>query len=172
MVCVLCIFGLFLRISQGSPLFELEMHIPFYALRTGERRSDDRNIRGEASQLPLDEKGNPPTTDTKEYYYEGVASVGVVGIDEWVWTGYCCIDTYFGKEEDWSKYPDSSPGGKAATDGPSGGTILQGLPAWNPRQYFLWVLSRRMIQATTEWSALIATFAERLDIYVSSAILG
>jgi hypothetical protein len=146
------------------------MHIPFHALRNGDRKPDDRHIRGtrlrEASKLPLDAHGNPSTSETEEYYYEAVASLGVIGIDEWVWTGYFCIDTYFGGEN-WSKYAPSSPQEKGGNDGPSGAYIWQALPQWNPREYFLAVLYRRMIQATTEWSALITTFAERLKIYVS-----
>jgi hypothetical protein len=151
------------------------MHIPFHALRSSVRRRDDRHIRGtrlrEALKLPLDENGSPSTKETEEYYYEAVASVCVVGIDEWVWSGYCCVDTYFG-EEDWGKYPDSSPDEKGGMDGPSGGWVWQVRPYWNPREYFLAVLHRRMIQATAEWSALITTFAERLDIYVSQSIIG
>jgi hypothetical protein len=148
------------------------MHIPFLALRTGKRRPDGRHIGGkqlrESMKLPLDKHGNPPTDLTEEYYYEAVASASIIGIDEWVWTGYCCIDTYFG-EEAWN-YPDSPK--DEETDGPSGGSILQKRPVWNPRQYFLVVLQQRVIQATTEWNALIMTFAERLKIYVSNRLLG
>ena len=150
------------------------MHIPFYALRKGKRKPDDRNILGtslrEVFQLPLDEYCNPSNQETEEYYYEAVASIGVIGIDEWVWTGYCCIDTYFG-EENWREYLNSSPGEKDGNDGPSGGWIWQMRPLWNPREYFLVILHRRMIQATTEWTALITTFVGRLDVYVSESMI-
>jgi hypothetical protein len=114
-------------------------------------------------QLPLKKDGKPMDTRTKEWYYEAVCSIGVIGIDEWVWTAYCCMDTFFGEEE-WSQYVTSSPEGR---DGPSGKTHM--FPIWNPREYFLAVIHRRMIQATTEWSSLVFIFVERLNIYVSSS---
>jgi hypothetical protein len=144
------------------------MHITFCALRDGERKPDV-NTRGtrlrEVSKLPLDEYGYPSKDDTEEYFYEATTSICVIGVDEWVWSVYCCVDTYFG-EENWTEYLNTSPGVKDETDAPSGGWIRQINPYWNPREYFLIVLHRRMIQATTEWSVLITNFAERLDIYV------
>jgi hypothetical protein len=92
----------------------------------------------------------------KDYYYEAHISLLVTGVDEWQWTAYFCVDTYFGAEESWEEYPSGNYG----YDGPSGGWIWQKYPYWNPREYFLAVLMRRISQATTEWGVLIGTFLD------------
>lgn len=65
-------------------------------------------------------------------------------MDEWLWTSYCFVDTYFGAEREWGQYlqdrKDPSTGGAHALD----------FPVWNPCEYFLEALERRITQATWE----------------------
>ncbi len=101
------------------------------------------------------------------HYYEAQLSLIVTGVDEWLWTAYCCVDTYFGAENDWQSYPERADFGY---DGPTGGWAWQKYPYWNPREYYLTVLARRMLQATAEWQALVDTFEERLITYVRDSL--
>lgn len=47
-------------------------------------------------------------------------------------------------------------------DAPSGQFASYKQPIWNPREYFLLVLCRRMDQATLEWQNLVETLDQRL----------
>lgn len=101
-------------------------------------------------------------TDGYEQVHEAQISFLVAGIDEWYWTAYCCVDKYFGSEETIQSYLDKQ------LDAPIGGYgRLTEFPVWNPREYFLIVLSRRIRQVTREWSSLVVTLEERLQSYVS-----
>ncbi|KAF2088867.1 hypothetical protein K490DRAFT_38141, partial [Saccharata proteae CBS 121410] len=109
--------------------------------------------------LPLGPFDNP--SSETHHYYEANLSFLVFGVDEWFWTSYCCVDTYFGSEP----YKYTYFGGSLPTDPASGGRLALDRPAWNPRQYFLAVLTQRMLQITQEWGALINAFDERLSDY-------
>jgi hypothetical protein len=98
----------------------------------------------------------------EDFYYEFQLSVLVTGVDEWLWTSYCCVDTYYGCEPGRRAYlEDEHP-----VEPASGGSASLDFPIWNPREYFLLVLSRRISQTTREWGALIEAFEERMINYV------
>lgn len=78
--------------------------------------------------------------------------------------GLCLVDTYYGCEPERADYLNRND----PVEPTSGGTALLEHPLWNPREYFLVVTSRRMMQATREWAALIDAFEERMVTYVSS----
>jgi hypothetical protein len=141
----------------------LEFHVPFYALRRGSEKRDSRQLDGQCLRasraLPLCRFEE----EIHDFYHEAHASLLVTGVDEWVWTAYFCVDTYFGAEPNWQSYPKITSSGH---DGPTGGWIFQKHPFWNPREYFLVVLKRRMMQVTAEWTVLIDTYEQRLNQYV------
>ena len=99
-----------------------------------------------------------------EYLYEAQISVLVTGVDEWFWTTYCLVETYFGSEETIDFYHERN------LDAPTGGLKPTHYPVWNPREYFLLVLSRRFKQITKEWSNVVSTLDGRLQYHVSSEI--
>jgi len=121
------------------------------------RRIDGKELRS-SRPLPL-----PRNEDEKEdLYYEFQLSVLVTGVDEWLWTSYCCVDTYYGCEPDRRAYLEDAHPAEPA----SGGSASLDFPIWNPREYYLVVLSRRISQATREWVSLIEAFEERMITYV------
>ncbi|MCJ1436709.1 hypothetical protein MMC27_006091 [Xylographa pallens] len=135
--------------------FALEFHIPYYALRESiEPSRDTRGLRN-CGKLPAN-LSNPLRP---EYIYEAQISVMVTGIDEWFWTAYCCVDTYFGSEQGVEVYHDST------LDAATGGERLISQPAWNPREYFLYMLSRRFRQATKEWRVIVGVVENRLQTH-------
>ena len=81
----------------------------------------------------------------------------ITGIAEWFWTAYCCIDTYFGNESTIQAHHESKH------DALIGGSQrARWYPIWNPREYFLFILSSRFRQITREWDVVIST---RKSIY-------
>jgi len=106
--------------------------------------------------------------DSKDlYYYEAQTSVLVTGLDEYFWTVYCIVETYYGSEEkEWTYLTAKDP-----LDPPTGGAKWLKLPHWNPREYYLRIVSQRIDQATQEWKALIEAFDERMTAYVRNIIL-
>jgi hypothetical protein len=130
--------------------------LPYYTIRQGvEMKRDIRGIRRSGPFLSL--RAN---THSNEYLHEAQISFLVVGTDEWWWTAYCLADTFFGSEIEMALYHERQ------YDAPCGGLQHVYLPAWNPREYFLLVLSRRLTQVTKEWSNIVNTLESRLQYHV------
>ena len=111
--------------------------------------------------LPLGD----PSKDRLEFF-EAQISFLACGVDEWVWTTYFFEDDYFTDdvrvERDWIGPPPFK-----GLDAPIGRHRSLQHPIWNPREYFLAAMSRRMTQVTKEWRNLISTFDELMVEYVS-----
>lgn len=113
----------------------------------------------ESFPLPLD--GNK--LEATDRYYEAQVSLLVTGVDDWLWTSYCTVDTYQGTEPAKLEYLNELPRAEPA----SAGSKSLDHPMWCPRDYFLEALERRMMQAMREFRATIDTFNRRLNEYVS-----
>ena len=134
----------------------MEFHFPYYALR----ESTSSLIDSRGLRRSNEFSGKAPNSRVREYLCEAQISVLVTGIDEWFWTAYCCVDTYFGSEEKVQYYYDEG------LDAPSGGERFNRYPLWNPRGYFLYILSRRFRQATKEWTIVVRVLQDRLKFQV------
>ncbi|OCL12573.1 hypothetical protein AOQ84DRAFT_372958 [Glonium stellatum] len=164
------------ELTKNSRSFSLEFHIPYFALRLGSAIPDQRTLQGRGLRthrlLPLRRLG-----ELESYYYEAQISFLMTGLDEWLWTTYCCVDTFFGSETDREAYLNPlNP-----TDAATGGWLQQQYPVWNPREYFLAVLSRRMLQErsfeipddamltrTIELTPTVATLRQFTDLLAST----
>ncbi len=136
----------------------MEFHLPYFALRRNKAPTlDPRGLRRSGPFVRVQE-----SLKGYEQIHEAQISLLVVGIDEWYWTAYFCVDKYFGSEETPQFYLDNQ------LDAPIGGTGRSTIfPVWNPREYFLIILSRRTRQITREWSSIVVTLEERLGSHVS-----
>ncbi|KAH0547759.1 hypothetical protein FGG08_000016 [Glutinoglossum americanum] len=131
--------------------FAFEFHLPYYVLkREYAATPDSRGLRRSGPFIPTRGK------NANEYIYEAQISFLMVGVDDWCWTVYCCVDVYFGSEESPDLYDEREQ------DAPLGGTKDRKWPVWNPRDYFLKVLSERVAQITREWSNVLCGLEERL----------
>ena len=144
----------------------MELHLPFYVLRHSQHAQRDKRIFPEGGRdRPIrrcEQLPNELSDHMKEeFLYEAQTSVLIVGFDEWFWTAYCFVDTYFSNEEP-AKLCHS-----LETDAPTGGERWIGYPVWNPREYFFFILARRFRQATKEWSIVVRTLDARLQSSVS-----
>ncbi|EKG16112.1 hypothetical protein MPH_06678 [Macrophomina phaseolina MS6] len=101
------------------------------------------------------------TSEQKKFYYhEAKLSFFVTGVDEWLWTSYCYVDTYFDNTQHWEQYLATN------MDPSTGAGHSFQFPMWNPREYFLSTLERRVTQATREWTTLVNIFDSRMTTYV------
>jgi hypothetical protein len=132
---------------------------------------DRRKLRGrplrKTEPLPL----RIESSDKEDlYYHEAQTSSLCWGPDEWFWTEIFLVDTYFGSEPRLRTYLDSTkPGG--GNDPPlGGGGTMRFSPHFDPREYFLRKLDRRFDQVAKEYSALIETFDQRMEEYVSTQL--
>jgi len=136
--------------------FALEFHLPYYALRRSPAPQEDaRGLRRCGSFIPSRE--NPNAFD---YIYEAQVSILITGVDEWFRTADCCTDIHFGSEETVLYYYEYD------LDAPTGGEKSTNYPIWNPREYFLLVLSCRVRQITKEWSNIMDALEDRLQYHV------
>ena len=136
----------FFRVSAIEFLgFSMEFHLPYFALRKGPRIPDIRGLRH--CYPMIDGKGG---SSADVFFYEAQISLLLVGVDEWLWTVYCCVDTFFGSERAPSNYEHNGQ------DAPSGGGRQTSYPVWSPRGYFLFVLSRRINQIAKEWRNIVS----------------
>ncbi|MCJ1483151.1 hypothetical protein MMC06_003317 [Schaereria dolodes] len=153
-------YRVFFNVSMPFSGYSMEFHLPYYALRQSAiPYRDSRPLRRCGRFITTRNTGLP------EYLYEAQISVIVTGFDEWFWTAYCCTDTYFGSEKNIHFYHDGGPSGY---DAPGGGDRPNHDPIWNPREYFLNVLSRRFRQITKEWSIVVYTIEDRLQFHEAS----
>lgn len=136
----------------------MEFHLPYMAVRD-RSTTDHRKIRMPYEMLKTLEM-ETSMTPNDSFYYQAQISFLLTGVDEWHWTAYCCVDTFFGSERSPEWYISRE------FDGPPAGGRAQFLPLWNPREYFLFVLSRRLNQATKEWTNVVLRLESRLDEYV------
>lgn len=137
----------------------METHIPYFALRSYSPHPaaiDERGLRRRGKlHRSICLSGKP------EYLYEAQISILVTGVDEWFWTAYCLTDTFFGCNKTVRQYYDDR------ADAPSGGDKPAHYPIWNPREYFIRVVFRRMRQATKEWGNIVSNLDARIGKLVS-----
>ncbi|KIY03609.1 uncharacterized protein Z520_00300 [Fonsecaea multimorphosa CBS 102226] len=132
----------------------MEFHLPYCALRRNTVSPDPRKLRRSYPMLPYYDQAQDQLS-----YHDAQVSVLITGVDEWYWTAYCCVDTFSQEPESPNAYIEWND------DGPSGGGRDEIYPVWNPREYFLLMLSRRCKQVAGEWEAIIYELNARLDTY-------
>ena len=143
----------------------MEFHLAYFVLRHSERVcSDIRTYSTQASHRSVRRSSQLPSSvadpRVSEYFHESQISFLISGYDEWFWTAYCFVDTFFASESTVQTYHEGG------VDAASGGERFVEYPIWNPREYFLLVLSMRFRQVTKEWFILVNTLDSRLDVYV------
>lgn len=144
------------RYQEVEYRFMMAFHISYVALRPGPDQSDPRKLRQSYSLIkPIDD----PLGDLR--YHDAQTSFLVTGTNERTWTACCLVDTFFGGEQSVEEYV------RRGQDGPSGGASDSAEPCWDPREYFLSVLSRRFVQISREWENFLTVLMSRLDAYAS-----
>ncbi|CAG8957343.1 hypothetical protein HYFRA_00010769 [Hymenoscyphus fraxineus] len=167
------------------PTFALEFHLPYYAwreLNSGENADERQTTKTpeEVIHLRVGKEAHPPTVTNNDYIYEARCSVMVAGIDDWLWTAYCFVDVNFkGSEHRESIENYANPGAPGppnlvppARDPLSCGKREANKPIWNPREYFLYILSIRMEQVKQEWENSVFLLLQHIKPCINSFTRG
>lgn len=137
----------------------MTFHLPYYALRKGTEKTDLRRYQDHrlrrSYELPLPRRPNEKSTR----YYEAQISGLTTGIDDFFYTTYCFVDTYFGSEDLCARYLE------LRIDPLTAIRSLQ-FPIWNPRENYILPFSQRLRQVTEEQRDLIDEFDDRMEEYV------
>jgi len=84
----------------------------------------------------------------------------VTGSDNWSWTAYGFVDTYFDGENN----NESALHYEASNQDPlSAGIYPLDRPVWDPREYFLKIFACRMRQVKEEWSNIVSHSVEQCN---------
>jgi hypothetical protein len=160
--------------SDGKATFQLEFHIPFFALRKAPQ-TDDSSLSGREKRLRSWEEislltPNASGSEGQENYRLHKAQISCVihGCDEWNWTAWAFEDTYHKLEESDDTDTDvEADGDEVVTDDEANGDevvivddpIAHGLdantPIWRPREYFMKTLEIRIHKVREEWDKLV-----------------
>ncbi|KAL4940723.1 hypothetical protein BDV06DRAFT_223802 [Aspergillus oleicola] len=142
---------------RPASTYTFEFHIPFFALRRSVAGVSSPKNHVNRRKGEFQASFSSCTDDEKEFFHEAQISVLLVGIDEWVWTLYCLVERHYSETgpEDVNDYISSG------RDAPSGEGVSYSMPIWNPREYFLLVISRRMSEVRFEWADLVQTLETR-----------
>jgi hypothetical protein len=135
---------------------------------------DPRIVSGKrlrkSEPLPL----RSESTDQEDlFYHEAQTSSLSWGPDESFWTELFLVDTYFGSERNHRTYlkPHSNVKPGDGFDPALGGRGTMERPLFDPREYYLLKVDRRIEQVATEYSALVETFNTRMEEYVRNDTL-
>ncbi|KAE9369078.1 hypothetical protein N431DRAFT_345415 [Stipitochalara longipes BDJ] len=157
---------------RGYKIFQLEFHLQFFKFEAA-----PANDQGMTTKTPpnwtdlsfLEEKNNPKAIGGKRYgMSEAHFSFVICGIREGRWAGYAFDDT----ESDGDDLQDKILCGGLHVD-PIGSCLSVDdvdaeLPIWNPREYFLDVVARRVARAADFWEALLRAIERRITDHVRS----
>ncbi|KAF2684747.1 hypothetical protein K458DRAFT_337807 [Lentithecium fluviatile CBS 122367] len=150
-------------ISTGDfTVFQLQFHMPFYALRRGFREPcykeevfvKPRRIWRDISFL---ENGENAIPDAKPLgIHESHMAFTICGVANHRWIAYSFSDTDFDEDKDMGEC-EFDYSGMVADQIAADNTrpVNANHPIWNPREYFLLIASRRLNQIFGEWAKLI-----------------
>jgi hypothetical protein len=143
------------------PTFQMEFHLPFFALRKlpqseGHRSTDPRRPRRIFEDFTLLSEANDQGSGQEIHrLYHAQISCVVYGNDEWQWTAYSFVDTEHDDDADITI--DGEIGSQHEIDeDPITCDVQAGcFPIWRPRQYFLKAFAARMQEPRREWDDLV-----------------
>jgi hypothetical protein len=98
-----------------------------------------------------------------DYMFEAQLSIVITGLDNWFWTAYCLADVYF---KGLNHVDDVNYYYQEKLDPISGGRESLTTPQWDPREYFLIVLSYRIVQVREEWKNVISELLRQIKPHV------
>jgi hypothetical protein len=156
------------------PKFQMEFHLPFFALRKHPQPNCSLNKRSihnlrKWTDISLTD-GETTVPGGQEVYrlHEAQASCVVYGHDEWQWTACAFLDNAYesgelyhydaeeihdGDGDDGEAIVDQKPDG--FDEDPIAAGLHASKPIWRPRQYFTKALEVNIKEVSQEWHKLI-----------------
>ncbi|KAF2266353.1 hypothetical protein CC78DRAFT_615163 [Lojkania enalia] len=151
---------------NGFHYFQLEFHLPYYALRMSLRdESSSRNFGTPQRQwidLTFWTQNSSELGDSKTGIHEAQISIVVFGSDETRWTVYGFEDTDLNKD----RKSDSNSSDDGDSDDSEDQDMLPYDPIidapcdrvnliWDPRRYYILAINRRLDRVGNEWIELV-----------------
>ncbi|KAJ9623390.1 hypothetical protein H2204_011206, partial [Knufia peltigerae] len=139
--------------------FRFSLHLPYYAWRTSPHPRRDARLDGSGRTLRqamdvslLEELLVRDCTADNSYLYEAQISCVIAGCDEWRWTAYCFVDSYFDSEDPGPSKPDP----EMLSEVQSWGSPSRPPNRHEARYFFLKVLATRTEQICKEWGLVMS----------------
>ncbi|KAF2812708.1 uncharacterized protein BDZ99DRAFT_518523 [Mytilinidion resinicola] len=157
----------------GFPIFQLEIHLPFFAFRELPSSEMDSWHTGGSDMSPkkswidlsvLSTQASRFENGPRYGIYKSRFSLVICGSNDRRWTGYAFVDRDTEGEEELSyKGSEQEPIIGFPTD----------VPVWDPREYFLISLERQTAKVLNEWENVVCTVERRIKShkYHQSALL-
>jgi len=161
------------------PIFQMEFHLPFFALRKLSQSESSCSTLCERptrifKDLYLSKEGNAAQNNQEKYrlHYAQVSCV-VYGHDEWHYTVYAFKDTEHDENDD----VDGTNRGEndalytkdEIDEDPLASRVdASHFPIWRPRQYFLRAFEARIQEPRREWDELVQQLVVDITEYVCS----
>jgi hypothetical protein len=143
--------------EEGYSVFQLEFHMPYFALRCSQLKDifaqrKKRAHRGWMNIAFLNTKDKDPEEDGTWGIHQAQISVTICGTDNSHWIAYCFEDRHFDEDGELGQDEHTSI---HQSDQIAGGEFGAEDTIWDPREYFLRVLLIRMRQVHKEWEELV-----------------
>ncbi|KAK5554436.1 hypothetical protein LTR46_007634 [Exophiala xenobiotica] len=156
--------------EKGWPIFQLSLHLPYYAWRCTSHPLDDH--RRNRNNKPLRQRRDVSLLQPEgkhAYLYEAQISCVVSAIDEWKWVAYGFVDSYFDDEngENSRTYDQDTLNGIHTGPFEYGITEADKPPA-KARDFFCKVLRIRLKQISQEWEEVLRNLEKSFSGYYSS----
>ncbi|KAF2740543.1 hypothetical protein EJ04DRAFT_559065 [Polyplosphaeria fusca] len=165
---------------RGYPIFRLEFHVPYYALRESRpefhnglsKQNSAGGLRGWTDLSFLRIPSQLGQNDCKYGIHEAHISLCIYGKDRTRWSAFAFVDTSFNNvskddqadEDDDQDDLDEYNEDPIASDG-DGDEVPVDRPIWCPREYFLRNVDCRARQVLEEWRNLIRKVGKGVDVH-------
>ncbi|KIW73427.1 hypothetical protein PV04_01548 [Phialophora macrospora] len=162
--------------SKGLAPFEFTFHLRFFAWRStcaeDHRRDKDGNTLRNTQDVSFVHGSD--TTHTS-FLHSATVSCVITGLDEYRWTAYCLVDTYFdGEGSTWERILDYHKTGASVYDRTlnplTHGKLDADGPIHDPREHFFAVLASRLGQVKREWDRVMVNLEQCFPYYERSII--
>jgi hypothetical protein len=138
---------------KGYPLFQMELHIPFFAFR--EYPSPTEDVGGSPQREWTDLSFLNPNSRAKCGICKAQFSLVICGSNYRRWAGYVFLKGDFDGDKDFLEEVHEDP---IALDGQLDTNITAvdvHIPIWDPREHFLMMFKSRISHVLKEWEALV-----------------
>lgn len=145
--------------------FELELHLPFFALRCHSMRT------GENRRIPIRKVEDlsflriKPLAGHRLALYEAQFSLVLSCWNENTWTAYAFEDTDFNDPEEDEEEDEEGYDVHGITLDYVAGVPEPAVPMYNAKEYFIWVLAIRSDKILREWRAVCRVVERAVSRY-------
>ena len=152
--------------AKAFPTFQLELHLPYFALRTGHpQRKLNRRQNNQWIDLSFLQTEAQKWQGQKTYgIHQAHISLVIHGLNNRRWVTYTFDNNSF-DDKDLEDQTDPYEGFQEDPIASNGG-VDANLPIWDPREYFLLMFKTRMSQVLMEWRNLVLWIERCIEGYV------